>query len=142
MSKPTCDLQRPPSPPWLLLGTFLVGACASSAPPAPRPSASPPATTPAAASRCTLLSLEVAEREGDRESDSIALVASYQPGASGAAPFGLKFRVRREREDDLRAHLSQHAELYCTPSGPAGADETNRYRLELPPFEGQQGEVQ
>ncbi|MDD9938019.1 MAG: hypothetical protein OXT09_30690 [Myxococcales bacterium] len=115
---------------------FLMMACASAARPAPRASA--PAERAGYPGRCALLAVEHSTRESDMPSDSVELVARYRPEA-GATPFGLAFQVRRERADDLRAHLEQHPAVLCGPEPEVDPDAVPVYSVEVPPFEGQQG---
>jgi hypothetical protein len=122
------------------LGLVVMLDCAAAQPvarTAPAPSAAYPG-------RCELLGLDMVESPNDRatggDTGSVQLVATYRPGAGAeAAPFGLSFRVRRERVNDLRAHLEQHPTVLCNPKPEAGRS-APAYNAQVPPFEGQSGQ--
>jgi hypothetical protein len=123
-----------------LLASVVVAAGCAAKPP-------PPATTAGSTEeavypgRCALVGVEVVEAPTDRasvDSGSVQVVAKYRPGEGAGDPLGLSFLVRRERVNDLRAHLEQHPNVLCTPK--SGEGDTRTYDVQVPPFEGQPGQ--
>lgn len=122
------------------LGLWVMLGCAAASP-IVRHEPTPTAAYPG---RCELLGLDMVETPNDPatggDTGSVQLVATYRPGAgSQAAPFGLAFRVRRERVNDLRAHLEQHPTILCSPT-PEADHHAPAYQAQVPPFEGQTGQ--
>jgi hypothetical protein len=81
--------------------------------------------------RCELIGLEQRELPSDQPTDQVALVATYrfgQPSAPRSRPVVFAFQVTRSRAEDLRAHLTSHADLLCRPDEAMQA-------LALPPSE-------
>jgi len=86
--------------------------------------------------QCSLLKIEETEQRGDTDADHLLLVATYQP--SSGAPIGWSFRIERQREKDLRAHLASHPTVTCR--GPEPGLGHDQPQVVMPPFEGQAGE--
>lgn len=127
---------------WLLAALLGCGAANEESEPAARPAA--PVAYPG---RCDFLGIEMTEAPAEKaagadnaslaENASLQVIATYRPGGSPkAAPFGLSFRVQRDRVADLRAHLEQHPTVLCRPE----ATGAGGYQAQVPPFEGQTGE--
>jgi hypothetical protein len=117
----------------------LVGGCRVESGAPPKPAASSGAEQGSYPGRCALVGVQMLETPTDRasvDSGSVQVVATYRPGA-GAAPLDLSFLVRRERVNDLRAHLEQHPSVLCAPRSQEGDD--HAYDVQVPPFEGQSG---
>jgi len=104
----------------------------------PEPATSSGAEQGSYPGRCALVGVQMLEAPTDRasvDSGSVQVVATYRPGAG--APLDLAFLVRRERVNDLRAHLEQHPSVLCVPRSQEGDDHS--YDVQVPPFEGQPG---
>ncbi len=119
-------------------------ACGASSAQEPPPQAAPTRYE----GTCAFLGIEEVAGPTDQNADSVSLVATYQlepkqtRGQDG--PLSLKFRVERSRVGDLRSHLEQHPNVLCHPgtdTHEAGLDHNAAYSLDVPPFEGQRGEL-
>ncbi|MFI5307392.1 MAG: hypothetical protein ACHQ53_08580 [Polyangiales bacterium] len=123
----------------LLACVVVAAGCAANPPPATTaPGSTQEAVYPG---RCALLGVEMVEAPTDRasvDSGSVQVVAKYRPGEGAGAPLGLSFLVRRERVNDLRAHLEQHPNVLCMPK--SGEGDSHGYDVQVPPFEGQPGQ--
>jgi hypothetical protein len=93
---------------------------------------------------CAFLGIEEVPGPGDQNSDSVSLVATYRLAEANVrsqdGPLSLKFRVERSRVGDLRSHLEQHPNVLCRP-GTQTREAGAAYTVDVPPFEGQSGEV-
>jgi hypothetical protein len=101
----------------------------------------PPATPKTYEGSCVLAGIEEVPAPVDQHEDAIVLVARYRPSDGGhdaAGPWSLRFQVQRARERDLRLHIEAHPTVLCDVDHAAS---TVTDRIDLPPFEGQQGTV-
>jgi hypothetical protein len=118
----------------LLVAAILLAACGTRA-----AGGSPPATSGPYEGKCVLAGIEQVPAPVDQHEDAIVLVARYRPddgGHTAPGPWSLRFQVQRARERDLRLHIEAHPTVLCDVDSA-----TVPARIDLPPFQGQQGTV-